>query len=217
MSTPARRRTGEPIRPGGYNPERMERQQTKVATGGNSKCDRDWMKELAADLLEFKETPADCYWDVRYQFQGYADEVNPDFFTPYLRGQRHCVGIAYIRDERGGYILDLDGVRLQRICLGAPIYGATVCTKHGGQLETTKEAARRLIVDASEKAITTLVVLTGPRDDLNEIVEQKVRVQAANSILDRAGIKGDNTVQVKLPGYKHVMDKLFGEESDDDD
>lgn len=213
----ARRVTGNPKREGGWDPKRMKPQKTKVTSNGNVACDRAWIDEMADAIVELDAPPPGCFWDVKYQFQGYADEVNPEFFDAHRRtsSKRQCVGIAYIRDERGGYIIDLDGDRLQRPCLKAPIYGASVCTSHGGQLDATKEAAQRLLVDASEKAITTLIVLTGPYDDKGEVIEAGDRIKAANSVLDRAGIKGGTTVEVQLPGYKRVMDRMFSEEVGD--
>lgn len=215
MGRQARRVIGAGKRPGGFNPDRIEKQKTKRATGGNIRCDQEWITEMGDDIVELETLPPDCFWDVKYQFQGYADEVNPDYFLSFRRQQRsHCVGTAYVRDERGGYILDLNNERLQRPCLNPAINGGTVCMRHGGQLPNTKEAAKRLLVDASEKAITTLVVLTGVWDETNERVEQAVRVKAANSVLDRAGVKAESTVEVQLPGYKTVMEKMFGEDAE---
>jgi hypothetical protein len=206
---------------GGWDPKRMTTQKVKVATGGNCKADQAWIKEVQDDIWQLPphptksdkyQTPDDCPWDIKYQFQGYADEVVPEFFDDFRRGKRQCTGIAYIRDERGGYIIDLDGVRLQRPCLRMPLNGSMVCQKHGGQLGHVKEAANRRLTHAAEKAATTLIILTDVRDEEGELVDQKVRVQAANSVLDRVGIKAGSVVEIEVPGYKNVIDKLFGED-----
>jgi hypothetical protein len=221
----ARRRedgTTRKAKPGGWQADRMVPQETKVKAAGNVRGDQEWIAALdSGDLLEFPphptqrgkyQTPENCFWDVKYQFQGYADEVAPEFFAEYYRSSpdRRCTGIAYIRDERGGYILDLDGVRLQRPCLSAPLNGSMVCAKHGGQLGHVKRAAEERLSHAAEKAATTLIVLTNTRDEEGELVEQGVRVKAANSVLDRVGIKAGSTVEIEVPGYKSVMDRLFG-------
>jgi hypothetical protein len=223
----ARRRedgTTKPIKAGGWQADRMTPQETKVKADGNSRPDREWLAALeAGDLLEFPtnpqtgkpQLPDGIYWDVKYQFQGLAEEVDPAFFEEFRRSQRQCTGVAYIRDERGGYILDLEGVRLQRPCLGMPLNGSMVCQKHGGQLGHVKRAAEERLSNAAEKAATTLIILTDSRDEEGELVNQGVRVKAANSVLDRVGIKAGSAVEIELPGYKKVMDSLFGGEEDE--
>jgi hypothetical protein len=204
-----------PANPGrGWQASRMTPQKVKVETGGNSRCDREWMEVEVGSFEELtKDTkPKDCFWDVKYRWDGYAEEVDPDWFIQFQRGTRHCPGVSYIRDERGGYIIDLDGVRLQRPCLSPPLHGARVCQRHGGQLTNVKEAAERVIGEAAEKAAFTLVTLTDPRDELGEVVEQNVRVKAANSVLDRAGIKAGAAIEVTVPGYKKVLEQLFTED-----
>jgi len=200
----------------------MTPQTTKVKADGNSRPDREWLAALdEGDIKEFPPHPTkrgkyllpeDVYWDIKYQFQGYAEEVDPEFFEAFRRGDRQCTGVAYIRDERGGYILDLDGVRLQRPCLSIPLNGSMVCQKHGGQLGHVKRAAEERLSHAAEKAASTLITLTDVYDEAGELVDQKVRVQAANSVLDRVGIKAGQSVELDMPGFKNVMDKLFGDE-----
>ncbi len=200
----------------------MTTQEVKRKAEGNSKPDQEWLAALEPeDLVEFPPHPTrrgkyllpeDIYWDVKYQFQGYAEEVDPAFFEEFRRGDRQCTGIAYIRDERGGYILDLDNVRLVRPCLGMPMNGSMVCQKHGGQLGHVKRAAEERLSHAAEKAATVLITLTDVRDEEGELVDQSVRVKAANSVLDRVGIKPGSTVELDVPGFKNVMNKLFGEE-----
>ena len=201
---------------GGWQADRMTPQKTKVVTGGNSLPDREWIAAIGDDLVELPKDPAtgkvkidDVPWDVTYQFQGYADEVAPDFFEEFRRGERQCTGIAYIRDAKGGYIIDLDGIRLQRPCLASPLNGMSVCQKHGGQLGHVKEAAQRRLSHAAEKAATTLITLTDVRDEAGELVEQSVRIKAANSVLDRVGIKAGAEIELDMPGFKTVMDRLF--------
>jgi hypothetical protein len=128
------------IKAGGWDPERMTTQKTKKTAGGNVKADQEWIAALdEGDLLEFplntttkkRQLPDEVYWDVTYQFQGHAEEVDPAFFEDFYRStpDRRCTGLAYIRDQRGGYILDLDNVRLQRPCLRPPLNGSMVCSR----------------------------------------------------------------------------------------
>jgi hypothetical protein len=226
----ARRRedgTVKPVKPGGWQEGRMTTQSTKVKANGNSHADQAFLAALEeGDLLEFPahptkrgkyQVPEDCYWDVKYQFQGYAEEVDPAFFDDLYRStpDRRCTGISYIRDERGGYIIDLDGIRLTKPCLVPPINGSMVCKSHGGQLGHVKRAAEQRLSHAAEKAATTLIVLTDVRDEEGELVEQGVRVKAANSVLDRVGIRAGATVEIEVPGYKNVIDRMFGGTKED--
>jgi hypothetical protein len=211
--------TVAPAKAGGWQPDRMTEQKTKLESGGNSRPDREWIEAIGDEgFHKFQKDPRtkkpigldDCPWDVNLQFQGYAEEVEPEWFDDFRRGTRRCTGIAYIRDERGGYILDLDGVRLVRPCLAMPMNGSMVCQKHGGQLGHVKEAAQRRLTHAAEKAATTLITLTDVRDEEGEIVEQSVRIKAANSVLDRVGIKAGSTVEMDISGFRNVMDRMFG-------
>lgn len=221
----ARRREDGTVKPpqkGGWQADRMTTQKVKKAADGNSKPDQEWLAAIGDDVVELERDEKtgkilldDCPWDVSYQFQGYAEEVAPDFFEDFRRGDRQCTGVAYIRDARGGYIVDLEGIRLQRPCLAMPMNGMSVCQKHGGQLGHVKAAAERRLTHAAEKAATTLIVLTDTRDEEGELVEQSVRVKAANSVLDRVGIKAGSTVEISVPGYKNVMDRLFGDGDED--
>lgn len=215
----ARRRADggmNPAKAGGYDPDRMKITPPKVATGGNAKCDQGFMEDEAESLslIDQDSKPDDCYWDVLYQWDGLTEDLDDEYWEQFRRSKngRKCTGIAYVRDERGGYIMDADWERLQRPCLRPPLNGAHVCNKHGGQVAHVREAAINRLSNAAEKAANTLITLTDIRDETGELVDQKVRVSAANSVLDRVGVKGGSTVEVEIPGYKDVLSKLFGEE-----
>jgi len=215
----ARRKADGTIAPpksGGWDPNRMseEGQQTKVVSGGNAKCDQAFLEDEAEFIVKLESKPDDCPWDVELQWQGHADELDPDYWSQFFRGTRRCTGIAYVRDGRGGYILDLDFLRLQRPCLAVPLNGAHICQKHGGQVAHVREAAQRRLSHAAEKAATTLITLTDAKDELNNVVDQGVRVKAANSVLDRAGVKAGVEVDVNLPGYKDVLQQMFGDDEE---
>jgi hypothetical protein len=193
----------------------------KAAVGGNCKVDQRWIAEIGDDIVEvdqedLKKLWDEIYWDIKYQFQGLAEEVEPAYFEEARRGTRVCSGVSYIRDSRGGYIIDLEGVRLQRPCLRNPALGAAVCLRHGAQTPHVRAAAIARLSHAAEKAANTLITLTDPRDELGEIVDQRVRKSAADSVLDRVGIRAGVEVEVEVPGYKKVMEKMFGAEEEPD-
>lgn len=191
---------------------------TKKVTGGNSKCDQAWIEEMlaAGELHAPGPKPPEFMYDPVFQWDGLNEELNPDFFEFYrpTRGRskdpsRVCNGDAYVRDERGGYIVDADYQRLRRPCLGAPAQGTNVCHAHGSQIPVVKAAAQRRIAEAAEIVALRLIGLTGVRDELDAIIEHKNRISAANSVLDRAGIKGTDQLQVTVPGFQRVLDAMF--------
>src|SRR3954469_2023768 len=81
---------------------------------------------LLYDVSEKESRPGDVIWDLNYQWDGYASEVDTDWFEVFRRSDRKCNGTAYIRDESGMYIVDNDWMRLTRPCLSIPIRGGTV-------------------------------------------------------------------------------------------
>ena len=193
-----------------------EVRQTKRVTNGNSACDQAWMADEAESLREIDpdEVPGDVasWWDIKYIWDGEQEEINPEFWEEWQRYARRCSGQAYIRDERGGYIMDREWRRLTRPCLVPPIQGGSVCSKHGGEIGHIKNAAQNRLGMAAEKAANTLIKMTDPRDEIGEPVDQRVRVAAANSVLDRTGIKVGSEVEVPIPGYRRVLEKLFSDD-----
>lgn len=201
--------------------EQRSREGPKKTTGGNTKADQAWIAELADELgpVSEAERPDGFLWDVSLQWEGYADEVNIEFFESFLRwpNQRRCNGTAYVRDERGGYVVDCEWNRITRPCLALPAKGGVVCHAHGAKIPVVKAAAERTLAMAAEVVAIRLVNLTGTVDEINQAVDHKVRLAAANSVLDRVGIKGGTTVEVQLPGYKKVLSDMFGGGGDDVD
>jgi HEAT repeat protein len=68
--------------------------------------------------------------------------------------------------------------------------GSKVCMKHGGKAPQVREAARRRLELLVEPAIGTL------RREMLRGDSSTVRLRAAESILDRAGIVAEQQVQV---------------------
>lgn len=201
-------------------PQRPQPTPPKTKVRGNTKADVEWLEiQLNAGRLYEYDTSdgAESPCGARYQWQGYCDEIEPQWFLDRARGTRRCSSTAVIRDDTGAYVTDLNDEPLRRPCLFPPVLGANVCRMHGGSTEHIKRGAAIRLAEASNKAADTLIRLTDPTDELGTPVEQKVRVQAANSVLDRVGIKGGVEVEVTTPGFKRVLERMFGDDSEEPD
>lgn len=193
----------------------------KKETGGNTRPDIAWIEQVSktGELSEPDDgtRPPGFLYSVIYQWEGYADELNEEFFEQFRRykgpNARRCTGSAYVRDERGGYIVDIEWNRLKRPCLGLPMVGAVVCQTHGGKIPAVREAAQRVIAEAAEVVALRLIGLTGTKDEDENSIAHKDRIAAANSVLDRAGIKGGVEIEVSMPGHKKVLAKMFEDDS----
>lgn len=194
--------------------------------GGNSVPDQEWILAMLEDgtlrSVSKEDAPKDYYWDVMYQWDGESEEINPEFFEFFrlpskIQPPPKCNGVAYIRDKRGGYIVDNEWNRLTRQCLRRPLRGGAVCEAHGAKIPAVKAAAARRLAEASEIVAMRLVRLTATHDEDNNPIEHKDRISASNSVLDRAGIKGNVEVEITVPGYKKVLETMFGETGSDDD
>jgi hypothetical protein len=188
----------------------------------NNKPDAAWLDaQLEAGLLydvSGKDArPSDIIWDLNYQWDGYASEVDTDWFELYRRSDRKCNGTSYIRDESGMYVADNDWQRLTRPCLSIPIRGGTVCHAHGAAIPQVLAAAQRRLAEASEVAALRLIGLTSTRDEENHKIRPQDRIAAIGSVLDRAGIKGGVEVEVTGNGFQQVLSDLFGTERPSDD
>lgn len=191
---------------------------------GNTKPDQAWFAEIQAagefQTPDHKFRPDGFLHDVKFQWIGLAEEVNLEFFESFRRNpnMRRCNGTAYIRDADGMYIIDAEWNKLRRPCLSPPARGATVCYAHGAGIPAVKAAAQRVMAEASEVVATRLVTLTGVRDEEDGAIAHKDRIAAANSVLDRVGIKAGGTleVEIKSPGYRNVVDRLFSKDEDID-
>lgn len=195
---------------------------------GAGKADSAWFAEIMAagemHPVDEHRRPPGMLWEINYQWDGHADEVNIEFFDFFRRRgrvdgpePRKCNGTSYIRDMAGMYIVDCEWNRLTRPCLGLPIRGGTVCQTHGGRIGAVKEAAARALAAASEVVALRLIGLTDVEDEQQVRIEPSDRIKAANSVLDRAGVKGTVELEVKLPGYQKVLSKMFEDDSAEED
>ena len=196
----------------------------KIKTGGNTRPDVAWIEAVlaAGELHEPDEStrPPGFLYEIRYQWDGYAEELNVEFFEYYRRWKdspnlRKCNGTSYVRDETGGYIVDAGWERLRRPCLSPPSKGTVVCQSHGGKIPHVREAAQRVISEAAEVVALRLVGLTDFADEKENPIAHKDRISASNSVLDRAGVKGSMEIEVTTPGYKKVMEDMFQVDSPD--
>lgn len=79
-------------------------------------------------------------------------------------------------------------------CKKYAIVGGTVCDTHGGRAPQVREAARRRIesmVPDALSGIEALAGISGPGSQKDE-----VRLRALQDILDRAGLKGADKLEV---------------------
>jgi hypothetical protein len=187
----------------------------------NTRPDINWLDEqLDAGLLfavEKEDRPFDCLFEFNYQWDGYAGELDADWYLPYYRGKRRCNGTAYIRDEAGMYIADNDWQRLTRPCLSLPMQGGVVCHAHGAKIPQVVAAAHRRLQEASEIAALRLIGLTATRDEEGFKVRSQDRIAAIGSVLDRAGVKGTAEIEINAgSGFQQVLADLFGKEEPSD-
>jgi len=187
----------------------------------NTKPDANWLDEqLEAGLLfavEPEDRPSDVLFEFNYQWDGYAAELDLEWFEQYRRSkERKCNGTAYVRDETGMYIADNDWQRITRPCLSLPMKGGVVCHAHGAKIPQVVAAAQRRLQEASELVALRLIGMTGPRDEENFKIRAQDRIAAMGSVLDRAGVKGGIEVEVSGTGFQQVLADLFGTGGDDD-
>jgi hypothetical protein len=140
-------------------------------------------------------------------------------FVAHFLDERLEFALFQSRDQRrvirrDSQIVDRNWQRLVRPCLATPIKGGSVCQSHGGRLVQVKAAAERVIAQASEIVALRLVGLTAAQDENKVFIDHKVRLGAANSVLDRAGVKGGVAAEENsIPGYRKVLDALFADDS----
>lgn len=174
---------------------------------GNTKGDRAWLEaQIDAGLIE--ELDADSDDDVAFgamlRWTG-EKSTEGSYWTLPPEGRR-CVGKAKIRDKEGRYIVDKNGDRIIRPCGKWTIIGGTVCVAHGGGVEKVRAKARTRLAGAADALIGHLIAI-----GLDPNMDPKVRVQAINSALDRAGIKAGIDVQLSAPGWQDGLKEMFGD------
>lgn len=97
-----------------------------------------------------------------------------------------------------------DGDRCKRWSLR----GTNVCVKHGGQLPTVQEhaaavveAARLRIINMTDQAVDVL------QDLMVNAAAEKIRLDAARDVLDRAGVKGALEIDLTVSQGESAADR----------
>jgi hypothetical protein len=170
---------------------------------GNGAGDRGWFRAAqAAGFIEpanlDEELPAGAAWVYTGPMIARAS------FWTWPRDGRLCDATSYVRDDEGHYILGAGNFQLKRPCARPPIHGGNVCIAHGGGIERVRRAAELRLLGAADSVIGALIEIA-----LDTKADEKARVQAINSILDRAQIKGTNEVQIDIPLYREVIKAAF--------
>lgn len=184
----------------------------RSSTRGNGNSAKDdawiaWMKEHG-DLKPIDPDEEGVPWPAMSQWSGDSEDEGNPWMAPPPNHERRCVGKAYVRDPDGNYIMDKNKQRIMRPCWNWAMKGAKVCVKHGGGVERVRRGAMERLVSALDATTGELIKMA-----LSDDVEDKVKVQAINSILDRAGVKGGIEVDVKVPGWQDAIRKMFDSEA----
>jgi len=134
------------------------------------------------------------------------EQVDADFKV----GKRQCIAIRSI------------GIRCRR----PPIRGGKVCILHGGGTPMAKLGAQRMLLSTVEPALATLVAALGlecePMEGMTgwcsvhgfSCPEWSVRISAAKTLLDRAGLPTTQNINLDKPAEdlsKVPLDKLADE------
>lgn len=181
---------------------------------GNTVGDRLWLAAArAAGFIEpigedEAEVPAGASW--RYTGPMIATAA----YWNWPGNGRRCAAWSYVRDEEGHYIVGEGNFQLKRPCSKPPILGGDVCIPHGGGIERVKHAAEMRLLGAADSVIGALITIA-----LDVNADPKARVQAINSVLDRAQIKGITQIELDVPLHKEVAKAAFGKAwgSEDDE
>lgn len=179
----------------------------KTKNGGVSKGDRAW-----SDYQEEQGLLSDVHdqelikQGILRRFDGDPMDIilNYDSFWRLPLPERRCKHKAFVRDQTGHYIIDKDGNKLRRACSRPAIRGADVCYNHGGGIPAVKQKAQMRLLQAADEMISNLLHIA-----TNPMMDGKVRVQAINSALDRAGIRGGVEVDITLPQWQKGLKELF--------
>jgi len=182
---------------------------------GNTKQDQAWIDSMMdRGLLQpIGENESDVPFGVMLRFtgdpadDGHSWQIPPD--------DKRCHGLAKIRDGEGRWITDSQNRVLMRPCFKWPIKGGTVCVEHGGGIENVRKAAQLRLLSAADSLIGALIGI-----GLDAKQDAKARVQAINSALDRAGVKGTIDLRVEIPQYQQMLKDMFtgewGSEEDEE-
>jgi len=169
----------------------------KNGNPGNSRLDREWIKEHSDSLVAID----DGDFEGLLQWDGTEESMGSAWTLP--RDKNRCAAWAYIRDADGNYIVDSEGHRLRRPCYSWRIKGTNICLRHGGGLPVVRRKATERLVAAADSVAGVLLGIVN-----NNKATDRDRIAAANSLLDRAGLKGGAEAIVVTPKYAGVWNEL---------
>jgi hypothetical protein len=89
-------------------------------------------------------------------------------------------------------------------CKRRPIKGGTVCATHGGRAPQVKEAARRRIEAASDRAAAAMVRLMEDPE-----TPHAVKLAAARDLLDRNDLTGKTAVEVTVKPWEAMLGDIL--------
>ena len=184
---------------------------------GNKPGDQAWVADAieAGKLIEIEASEEGVPLGVKLRWNGDAATAaltTGSYWNLPPEGRR-CRGRSKIRDDEGMWIVDSDNVVLTRQCANWPIPGGDVCVAHGGGLEQVRNAAKLRLIAAADIMVGALLEIA-----LNKRVDDRTRVMAINSALDRAGIKAGVEVDVNIPQWQQTLRALFeNPDAEDDD
>jgi hypothetical protein len=85
-------------------------------------------------------------------------------------------------------------------CRKPRLLGATVCQQHGAQLPHVREAARSRLLAYSDLAVQEMINIARSKNE-----ETSDRIRALNSILDRAGVDGKQTITLEVKPWQEAL------------
>lgn len=173
---------------------------------GNCTTDQMWMAAArAVGQLKVIEDDADVPFGVKLQWTGKAEDWGSSFQIPTL--ENRCAGRAYVRDEEGRRIIDTEGNILTRPCSKWRMRGSTVCTHHGGLTDGGIQAAKVRLAEAGDLAVGRLIKIID-----NELTLDADRIRAINSLLDRVGVAGGQTVTIETPEWQRMLKDMWDDQ-----
>jgi hypothetical protein len=92
-------------------------------------------------------------------------------------------------------------------CSAYAIRGGTVCKVHGGNTIYAKKAAQTRLSMAADPAAAELIRIALVKKG----VADADRIRAINSILDRAGVAGAQTIEVDIKPWQAILQRVAGQ------
>jgi hypothetical protein len=155
--------------------------------------DKDFIEEHAQEM---RMTP-----DGRLVWSGETRDLGNPFQMP--PPERQCQKGDIIRDAHGQPILGADGLEVMRPCENWTIVGAPICIQHAGGVGRVRQLAQEQIAACTHALIGVLVEIA-----MDPAAENKERIAATNSLLDRGGVKAGIDVTVTETGRDKIWASL---------